>query len=313
MSGERPRGDEKVSARAYRRKIRTYRQPSVRGADPDEGVATQRGRERGTKSQTKAPARTPAKGAPQEPSERSRVRQRNWLIAALLAVALMGGGLLVKTQLVDAPLEPTTIATSDGGPQPAIGPTAPRELRSRVDQTFGTFDAVTWSGSGNQTLTVPEAITGAVVRTRGTPGTTWEAFNSDDERVDYTWSSSDDSKDVLISRRGPVAALKVEADDAEAWTLELWPLSVLPELPAEGGVGDDSRSPQCFLYGGAGGRAELSYEGEDYASFDEYTMSDKTSLLGEIGTIVATRALRPGPSVLCVEVHAGRWRISAPQ
>lgn len=327
--------DEKAPGRAYLRKKPTYRRPSAKGADHGDGLdggPLDKGipyavPEDGHGWPTTKPAPPPQSSI--KPASRNHnqgeqlspdparssggigkwVRARAVPLAFVPILAL--GGMVAYHATFSTPLTPTVIADASSRPSLLDGGLAGPELLAKTDEALGTFAPVEYSGSGNETLQLPEGVRNAVlVFPLSSSISGWTARDGAGEIVDRGGYFTTGSAELLMSEpdKSPTT---LDVEGSGAWTVQLWPFSSLPVLPQSGSAHSDTRE-KCFLYAGPGGTAKISYEGGDYFNLNERTAAKMNWLLSTNGQVEATRTLSPGPTALCLTLFEGSWAITAP-
>lgn len=175
-----------------------------------------------------------------------------------------------------------------------------------ADETFGTFETLTQSGSGDSLITLPAgAFFGLVSSTHdGSSNFAIVVLDADNEPTGDLLANtigaySGAAAYGAMSVTEP-ASLQITADGA--WTISVAPMSSATALP-ESGTGDG-----VFLYEGDAGALTLTHDGasnfvviEDTG--DEFTMG---LLVNEIGQYTGTVPISAGPSVITV-AGDGNW------
>ena len=180
------------------------------------------------------------------------------------------------------------------------------DITAWADETFGTFETLTQSGTGDSVITLPaEAWFGIVSSTHdGSANFAIVVLDADNQStgellVNTVGAYSGAAAYGAMSLADPVS-LQITADGA--WTVSVSPLSTATALP-ESGTGDG-----VFLYEGEAGAMTLTHDGT--ANFvviedtgDEFTMGLLVNEIGEYSGIVPITA---GPSVISVAAD-GNW------
>ena len=177
-----------------------------------------------------------------------------------------------------------------------------------ADSTFGSFDPVTVSGSGDEIVPLPDGATGAVYTLTDTG-----------DNYSITAYGVDDAGDIAGSQTvrvtdGGSAQSVVGVDDYDDptgiqigasgdWEIEIAPVSSAPVLP-ESGSGS-----KVFLYDGPDGTADLEYTGKSNFIITQLGGERRNTLVNEIDSYSGSGTLVAGPNVVVVMAY-GDWTIS---
>ncbi|HQV90188.1 MAG TPA: hypothetical protein PLA46_01310 [Phycicoccus sp.] len=318
-SGDGESTNDPAPGDAYQPKGRAWRRPGAKGAEKKSPYAVDPDRRWPTGAKKGASTSSPPHaGAGSTPSAvtapRPGISRELAKFAIVIAVVAAVIGIAVSQgKSINSGEAPTLIGTAATSPDLAYsGPPPGAAVKASFDQAYGTFEPVTWSGEGNETVRFPDGVrNGLLLLDSEDSWAPWEAFDEDGKEVDSgSGLGGADSADLLISDDDTlVRELHLETEGP--WTLELWPISSLPALPTTGGS-NDSHHEQCYLYGGPGGKAEMSYRGDSYVSFEQRTQVRTNRLLSVAGEVEATRPVDPGPSMICIDAYDGTWTFTAP-
>jgi len=214
-----------------------------------------------------------------------------------------------------------------GAPEPSDSPTSTDptrhsgDVRAWADETFGDFEEVSLSGSGDETVDIPaevgEARMGVIeLDYAGDPaesgGFLAALVDADGELTlagpDATWMGNE-GDDVV---RGQVIWQPHQNRFVEAqvqahgdWTLTFKPISTVEELPAEG-VGS-----QVYLYDGDGGDVTMRHDESYITVLTEYGEEDRLRQIIELRGPEADGTISAGPSVVIVAAR-GEWELDLP-
>lgn len=202
----------------------------------------------------------------------------------------------------DAAAEPATESAPE--PEPAPEPTA----ADWAAETWGTFEPVTQSGTGDSIITLP--ATAAIVTATHDGARNFVLSGLD--------ASNQSTGDLLVNTIGPYSGttvygftsftepknLQVTADGN--WTVTISPVASAPAL-AGSGTGD-----AVMLYDGDAAALTATHQGSR-----NFVVIEKTGaafsmglLVNEIGAYSGTVPLSSGPSVIAVNAD-GAWTLSA--
>lgn len=204
----------------------------------------------------------------------------------------------------DEPAAETDEVEPEPEPEPAE-PTAPEW----ADSSYGTFDPVSASGSGDDIVALPEGATAGIATASYTGSGNFaisviDANNeSTGELLVNTIGAYSGTTVYGINALGDGVNLKITASGP--WELTLSPVSAAPALP-ESGSGDG-----VYLYDGDAASATIDYTGDsNFAVLEETGESLSFGLLvNEIGAYSGTVPVSAGPSVISI-TSSGDWTIS---
>ena len=217
------------------------------------------------------------------------------LTAVFGVLVLIGGG--------------TTPPPTPGTPPPLSGD----ELKTAIDDVFGTFDPVTIDDSRDQQIELPEAgmlacsadgmnFTLVLEDGRGNPLREMGMSELPDRFVSFGLAGSDLANAAKLSIRAGVN-----------YNLLLLPFSECPELGA-GGQGNSAEGEVCMIYGGVGETRTIQFDSA--ITIQEFISSDSATVVLE-ETPIETRTsqessftLQAGPSVLIIDSH-GAWSLAS--
>lgn len=217
----------------------------------------------------------------------------------------------VQTDVASAPAdssEPAPESTpADTPAQPDTGSGA----AGWADTTFGTFEAQSHSGSGDDLVTLPAgAKAGLVTATHEGSGhfaiVPLDAANASiGDLLVNTIGSYNGTTAFGLGGIGDAVTLEVKADGP--WTIELAPISTASTLGAESSGSGDA----VFLYDGKSGKLTATHSGSGHFAIKEETGKAFTFglLVNEIGPYSGTVPLSAGPSVVMITADDG-WTVA---
>ncbi|GAA1217799.1 TM2 domain-containing protein [Rhodoglobus aureus] len=183
-------------------------------------------------------------------------------------------------------------------------------VQNWADDTFGTFDTITESGTGDNLITLPEGVKAGLV-TATHDGASNFVVNALD-------ASNAATGDLLVNTIGvydgisvygfnsfsDATTLEVKADGN--WTITIAPLSTAPALVASG-AGDG-----VYLFEGPAGKLTATHDGSsNFMVLEETGEAFSIGLLvNDIGVYSGTVPLSAGPSVISVKAD-GAWTLVA--
>ena len=228
---------------------------------------------------------------------------RRATISLTLAALLAAGG----TCAAGAPalaLDSHGAATSAS----AAGAATSSKVRSWAAKEYGTFAARSFSGTGDDVVTLPKSVKAAVVTAThdGESNFVIEVLDKKNETTDlvvneigaYTGSTAFGLRQRTTGRR-----LQVTADGD--WTITLHSIASAKSLP-KSGRGDDVR-----LYNKPAGALRITHRGESNFAVWQHSGGryGYDLLVNEIGDYKGTVPTKGGPSV--IEITAdGTWTIT---
>lgn len=246
-----------------------------------------------------------------------------WIVTgAIIALSVITSALNGSGSEAPAVVAPSATTEQSAAPESEPATEAPAETPTEApveeapsaqgwaDESFGTFDAITQSGVGDNLVTLPVGVTAAMVTAThdGDRNFVVNALNADNETTG----------DLLVNTIGAYSgttvygfnafsdatSLQVTADGN--WTITVSPLSTAPAL-ATSGAGD-----AVFLFDGSAGKLTATHDGTRNFIVQEET--DRASsfglLINEIGAYSGTVPLSSGPSVISVRAD-GAWTLAA--
>jgi hypothetical protein len=254
---------------------------------------------------------------------------------AIAGIVLSGVGLLVGIGLVNAIAEggdaaPDDAATSitqdadagevqpaDDAGEPAEEPAAePVEEATPppppVDpfvEVYGTFEAVTTSGTGKSVVTLPAGVPAAMVTAQHSGQSNYalnilDATNqpTGDLLVNTIGNYSGTTAYGMNAFGGDPVSLQVEADGQ--WTITIAPLATAPELAVPyQGAGDG-----VFRYLGGATQWTFTHAGSSNFAVIQYGGIMPGLLVNEIGQFQGTVPVTGGPSIVTVTAD-GAWTV----
>lgn len=243
-----------------------------------------------------------------------------WIVTAALIVASITfssvTGSLNSTSVDDtsAAISEDAAAESeaDTATEPkAEEPAAPAEPTAPewADSTYGTFEPITASGSGDDVVSLPEGATAGFVSASFT--------GSGNFIVSVIDANNQPTGDLLINTIGAYSGasaygfnalgdgVSLQVTASGPWELTVSPVSAAPVLP-ESGTGDG-----VYLYDGDAASATIAHSGSGNFIVQEETAESLSFglLVNEIGTYSGTVPVSAGPSVITVNAD-GDWTIA---
>lgn len=196
--------------------------------------------------------------------------------------------------------------------QPAEKPaeeSAADKAASWANSTWGDFEPIQKSGTGDTIIALPEGATGGIVTATHKGASNFavsvlDANNaSTGELLVNTIGAYSGTTAWGISPLGEGVRLQVTADGA--WTFDIRPMGSAPALAA-GGSGD-----AVFLYTGAAGALTATHDGSRNFVVQEETgeVFSIGLLVNDIGAYSGTVPLSSGPSVITVTAD-GNWTLA---
>jgi TM2 domain-containing membrane protein YozV len=245
-----------------------------------------------------------------------------WIVTGIfVVVGGIGGAVVAATTAASvAAFSQLGQELDDAAAAPAEDATAakPTDMAAWADEKYGTFDAISQSGTGDSVVAVPaDAVAGLVRATHdGTSNFHIEVLDAQNQptmsgmRLNAIGAYSGIVAYGLagLDVEEPAASLKITADGA--WTIDIGPISYATELPTSGS-GDD-----VFLYNGDATNLAFSYDGTD--GFDVFEFSNieygngtynMGILVNQRGPYAGTVPVTAGPSVISVGAD-GPWTIA---
>jgi hypothetical protein len=177
-----------------------------------------------------------------------------------------------------------------------------------ADETFGTFDAVSESGSGDDLLTLPEGATAGLVTAshEGSANFSLAVLDSDNESTGEllvnTIGTYEGTTVYGFNALAEGTTVQVTADGP--WEITFSPVSAAPYLETSG-TGD-----AVYLYDEEARALDATHEGEANFVLQEETGGGFGSglLVNEIGDYSGRVPLSSGPSVISIQAD-GSWTL----
>ncbi|BDZ64049.1 DUF4190 domain-containing protein [Agromyces mangrovi Wang et al. 2018] len=241
--------------------------------------------------------------------------------SAALVIAMIFG-VLYTTGVIgtgDTP-EPTATPTESASPTPTETttptptPTPTQTVQEWADATWGTFDDVSQSGTGDGTVTLPADATGALVQA--------EHDGDDAFQVTVLDSSGSATGDPLVDVDGDYegttaygvsdasAAVTLQITATGDWQVTVSQLSSASELPSAVSGEDDA----VYLYGGDAATLAATHSGDD--AEDPFVVRQQSeqafsssALIDVTGNFDGSAPLAAGPSVVTVQADED-WTIT---
>ncbi|MFZ4893610.1 TM2 domain-containing protein [Plantibacter sp. Mn2098] len=201
------------------------------------------------------------------------------------------------------------VTTDDDAAPAAEKPADGVDVQGWADKTFGAFEPIVQTGTGDNLVTLPAGVKAGIV-----------TASHDGERnfaISVLDASNESTGELLVNTIGAYAGsnvygfnsfsegttLQVTADGN--WSITIAPISSAPSL-AEAGAGD-----AVFLYAGPASKLTATHDGSR-----NFFVSEETSkafsyglLVNEIGAYSGTVPLSAGPSVVSIGAD-GNWTLA---
>ncbi|MBD9699173.1 hypothetical protein IGS67_06665 [Flavimobilis sp. GY10621] len=186
-------------------------------------------------------------------------------------------------------------------------------VASFYDASFGTFPTTTYTGYGDDIITLDSSRKAVVVTAQHSGSSNFVVrartadFGYGDLLVNEIGRYSGTTATGLSPYDDETGILEIDADGA--WTITVAPVSSLPALPTSG-VGD-----AVFLYDGAAVTKGVAHYGRSNFIVKQYHRDERfggrltwETHVNEIGRYSGNRYFRSGPSVVTIEAD-GAWEI----
>ena len=229
------------------------------------------------------------------------MKRVTFVLAAATATAVVLSGCQAEQ-----PFAPDSSSSASSTPAQTDEPTAQESARAWADETFGTFEAFTVTGSGADEIVFPDdaksgfyTITWALghwanedsyAQVYGEDGTFHEAGTAD-----YQGDSASVAYG-LDPTVGPAGWIGVEAGAGD-WSITVSPISALPALPDTGGY-------DAYLYAGALQPEVFSSLNSGRINVRQFNGIDPTDGILPQQDFTAVGTLRAGPSVVNVQLES---------
>lgn len=230
----------------------------------------------------------------------------------VLAAAAVAAVVVLSGCQAEQPTAPDSSASASLTPTQTGEPSAQESAQAWADETFGTFEAFTVSGSGADEISLPDDAKSGFYTITWAPGhyanenSYAQVYGEDGTFQEIgTADYQGDSASVaygLDPTVGPAGWIGVEAGAGD-WSIAVSPISALPALPETGGY-------DAYLYAGAEQPVIFSTTNSGRVSVRQFNGVDSTDDIlpqDAAGTILA------GPSVVNVQLEsASPWTRSTP-
>lgn len=240
-------------------------------------------------------------------------RKIGWIVTAILIViSIISGASAGGTSAPKAAAPAADQTSSDTQAEEAADVAEKNPLADAqkwANETFGDFEAASFSGTGDDIITIPEGVVGAIVTASHSGSGNFSVAGlgadntSNGELLVNTIGAYEGVRALGLSSISDAVSLKVSANGP--WTLVLTPISSAPAL-TEAGSGD-----AVMLYAGGAAKLTAAHTGTgNFTIIEETTKAFHMGLLvNEIGAYSGTVPLAEGPSL--IEVHAdGSWTLA---
>lgn len=229
------------------------------------------------------------------------MKRVTFILAAATATAVVLSGCQAEQ-----PVVPDSSASASSTPVQTDEPTAQESAQAWADETFGTFEAFTVTGSGADEIVFPDGAKSGFYTITWAPGH-WA--NEDSYAQVYgedgtfqeagTTDYQGDAASVaygLDPTVGPAGWIGVEAG-AGVWSITVSPISALPALPETGGY-------DAYLYAGAEQPAIFSSLNSGRVNVRQFNGVDPTDSILPQEDFTAVGTLLAGPSVVNVQLES---------
>lgn len=252
---------------------------------------------------------------PPAPPRRRPWPARWWAITFIhipvaLVLLLCTIGMLAQDETAERSADDDRAATdTDADAADAADDAADDEEAAEPDLPKDWFEAETFTGSGDDVITLPQgALEGMVTASHdGSSNFVITALDANNEStfdllVNEIGSYTGTTAFGLLGIGGDPAALEVVADGA--WEITVAHLSTAPvlELPVEG------RGDAVFSYDGGPDRWHLTHDGQ--SNFIVGMTTAMMGLVNEIGPYEGTKTVTGGEAIVTIRAD-GNWAISA--
>jgi hypothetical protein len=236
---------------------------------------------------------------------RDTTRAQGTWIVVLIGGGLLAAGLAGCSTSEESATAPAASAGVDAD-EPA-GEGAPADTTDWYTETYGTFEAVNQTGTGDSVVPLPDGFVAGILTA------------THDGQANFIVSSLDASNspvDVGVNVIGPYngtvavglggfgdpTSLQVQADGS--WTLTLESIATAPVLAVPGTGGGDA----VFRYDADAATANLTHAGNGNFIVTQYGGIMPNSMVNEIGPYQGAVPLQKGPSVIAVQAN-GAWTV----
>ena len=229
------------------------------------------------------------------------MKRVTFVLAAATATAVVLSGCQAEQ-----PVAPDSSASASSTPAQTDEPTAQESAQAWADETFGTFEAFTVTGSGADEIVFPDDAKSGFYTITWAPGH-WA--NEDSYAQVYgedgtfheagTADYQGDSASVaygLDPTVGLAGWIGVEAGAGD-WSITVSPISALPALPETGGY-------DAYLYAGAEQPVVFSSLNSGRVNVRQFNGVDPTDSILPQEDFTAVGTLLAGPSVVNVQLES---------
>jgi hypothetical protein len=225
-----------------------------------------------------------------------------FVLAAVTVTALVLSGCQAQP-----PVPPQSPTASPSSPAQPNKPTAQESAQTWADETFGTFQPFTVTGSGADRIVFPDDAKSGFYTITWAPGH-WENENSyaqvyGEDGTFQKLGTADhqgDSASVaygLDPSVGPAGWIGVEAGAGD-WSITVSPASALPALPETGGY-------DAYLYAGAEESVVFSTLNSGRVGVQQFNGVSATDTIVPQDDFTAAGTFLAGPSVVVVQLESG--------
>lgn len=177
-----------------------------------------------------------------------------------------------------------------------------------AESTYGSFDPVTVSGSGDDVVALPDGVTAAIYTVTDTGDNYSISAYGVDDAGDISGSQTvrvpeGESASSVIGVSDYATSTGIQVSAGGDWEMEIAPVSSAPALP-ESGSGS-----KVFLYDGPAATADLEYTGDSNFIINQLGGDYPNLIVNEIDTYSGSSELDAGPSVIVITAF-GDWTIS---
>ena len=229
------------------------------------------------------------------------MKRVTFVLAAATATAVVLAGCQAEE-----PVAPDSSASASSTPAQTDEPTAQESAQAWADETFGTFEAFTVTGSGADEIVFPDDAKSGFYTITWAPGH-WadEQSGAQVYGEDGTYHEAGmadyqgDAASVaygLDSSVGPAGWITV-GPGAGDWSITVSPISALPSLPETGGY-------DAYLYAGAEQPVVFSSLNAGRVNVRQFNGVDPTDSILPQEDFTAVGTLLAGPSVVNVQLES---------
>ena len=229
------------------------------------------------------------------------MKRVTFVLAAATATAVVMSGCQAEQHFA-----PDSSSSASSAPAQTDEPTAQESAQAWADETFGTFEAFTVTGSGAEKIDFPDGAKSGFYTITWAPGH-WANEQSGaqvygEDGTYHEAGMADYQGDVasvaygLDPTVGPAGWITVGPGAGE-WSITVSPISALPALPETGGY-------DAYLYAGAEQPAIFSSTKSGRVNVRQFNGIDPTDSILPQQDFTAVGTLLSGPSVVNVQLES---------